>query len=94
MAAKGKQGTLLDIMPKNSKEIIVAAEEYQEWQNKRVAALAKEKEYKQEILDLVKKSGLKPLDDGTVKFELDGMKITITPRDELVQVRDIVTPTE
>lgn len=94
MAKKGKQGTLLDITPKNSKKIIAAAEEYQEWQNKRVAALAKEKEYKQEVLGLVKEAGLQPLPNGSIKFELDGLKITITPRDELVQVQEIVTPTD
>lgn len=87
----GKDKPLIDVNPENSKEILAAAEEYREWQNKRVAALAKEKEFKQKILDLVKTANMQPLPDGSISFALDGIRVTIKPRNELVQVKDIVT---
>lgn len=91
--AKGQQ-QLIEVAPKNSKKIIDAAAKYQEWQNKRTAALAKEKEYKQKILELVRAAKLQPLEDGTTRFELDGIKITITPQNELVQIKSTLTPVE
>lgn len=91
--AKGQQ-QLIDVAPKNSKKIIEAAGEYREWQNKRVTALAKEKEYKQKILALVREAKLQPLEDGTTRFELDGIRITVTPQNELVQIKDIPTPSD
>ena len=54
----------------------------------RVEALAEEVKAKQEILSLVKDAHLSRLADGSIKFKCDGMVITVTPRDELVKVKD------
>lgn len=90
MAGK-KEKPLIDVNPENSKEILAAAEEYRDWQGKRLAALKKEVEFKQKILDLVKEAKLQRLPDGTISFALDGIKITIKPSQETVQVKDIIT---
>ena len=37
---------------------------------------------------MVKDAGLKRLDDGTIRFKVDGMLITVTPRDELIRVKE------
>lgn len=84
----GEQMDLLDVAPKNAKEIIAAARLYQKYQAARVKALAKEIEQKTLILELVKKADLQELGGGKIDFEVDGIRITITPRDELVKVTD------
>ncbi len=85
---KGEQLDLIDVKPKNAKEILAAARIYKEWMTQRVECLAKEKEYKQIVLELVHKADLQPLEGGKIKFEVDGTTITITPRDELVQIKE------
>lgn len=93
MAKKKKEGEqldLIDVKPENAKEILAAAKIYKKWMTKRVEALAKEKEQKQIVLELVHKANLEPLPGtgGKIKFEVDGTTITVTPRDELVQVKE------
>lgn len=84
----GEQLDLIDVQPKNAKPIIQAARLYKEFQATRQAALVKEVEQKQRILELVKAAKLHPLDGGKIKFEYDNVMISITPRDELVTVKD------
>ena len=81
-----EQLDLIEISPPNSKEIVSAARAYQNAQAARIKALAKEIEQKQRILALVKEANLQPLADGSIKFSVDSVKISITPRDELVKV--------
>jgi len=85
---KSEQLPLIDVQPKNKKEIIACANRYKKAQSERIEALNREKEEKQSLLDLVEKGNLQRLDDGTIKFHVDGMTITVTPRDELVQVKE------
>ncbi len=84
---KGKQLELIDVSPKNSKKLLAVALEYKEAQTERLAYLAEEKRLKVEFLDLVTAAKLTPLKDGVIRFSLDGNVITVTPRDELVQVK-------
>ena len=84
----GEQMDLIDVAPKNAKEIVAVARRYQKYQAARVGALAQEIEQKTLLLELVKKADLQELRGGKIKFEVDGIRITITPRDELVQVSD------
>jgi len=84
----GEQLDLIDVAPENAKKIIAVARRYKEAQGQRIEALEREKTEKQKILDLVKEANLKRLDDGTITFKVDGMVIKVTPRDELVQVKD------
>ena len=86
-AVAGEQLDLIDVAPENAKEIITAAREYKAAQVKRIAALEREVERKQELLSLVRDANLQRLKDGTIRFRLDGFLITVTPRDELVKVK-------
>lgn len=85
---KGEQLDLIDVTPKNAKPIIAVAREYKQHQRARMKAGAKEEECKKKILDMVNKANLQRLEGGKIKFEYDGVMISITPRDELVQVKD------
>lgn len=87
----GEQLDLIDFHPKNSKPIIEAARLYKKFQATRIAALKKEIKQKQKILELVKSENLQTLDGGKVKFELDDLIIGVTPRDELVTVKEKVS---
>jgi len=84
----GEQLDLIDVSPANSKQIIGVARRYQAAQSERIEALVREKAEKQKILDLVKGANLQQLADGKIRFKVDGMTITVTPRDELVQIKD------
>ena len=82
------QMDLIDVAPKNAKPIIEAAQIYKECQLTRISALKAEVEQKHKVLNLVKAAKLQPLKDGVVKFEYKGVVITVTPRDELIKVKD------
>jgi hypothetical protein len=83
----GEQQTLMDIEPEHSKEMIALAKKYKKHQKARMAALEAETDTKQKILDLIRKDGIKPIEDGKIKFSVDGVTFKVTPRDELVQVK-------
>lgn len=87
-AEVGEQMDLMDVAPENAKEIITAGKLYKKYQAARIAAGVKEVDQKTLILELVKKAKLPVLAGGKIKFEYDGFKITVTPRDELVQVTE------
>lgn len=82
----GEQLDLIDTQPENAKAIIQAAQLYRKYQAARQKALVKEVEQKQVILELVKAADLQRLAGGKIKFKCGDLAITITPRDELVQV--------
>ena len=82
---KGQQD-LIDVTPENVKELIDAAVLYKKYQKERMAASDREVEQKTLIRELMRKADLQQLAGGKIKFEHDGFKITVTPRDELVEV--------
>jgi hypothetical protein len=82
------QFELIDVLPAKAKPIIKAARIYKEYQTERLQALVKEKNQKAKVLALVKDAKLKALAGGVIKFTCDGITISITPRDELVQVEE------
>ena len=89
--AKGKKKTgeqldLIDVQPKNAKEIMAATKMYKKHQADRLAAGKKEVKQKAVVLELVKNANLQPLADGVIRFELDGTLFSVTPRDELIQI--------
>ena len=87
--AKQQKGQmdLLDFRPKNIEEITKWAKEYRETLTTRIQWLEEEKAQKAKLLQLVRDSGAKPIDDtGKILLVCDGLKITVTPRDELIQV--------
>ena len=85
--AEPEQMDLIDVKPENAKEILGAARKYKKAQKERIGASAVEVQEKQKVLNFIKKANLKPLDDGTIKFVLDGVKICVKPRDELLTVK-------
>lgn len=82
-----EQLDLIDVRPENAKQILLAARSYKNAQKKRLDALGREVQEKQKVLDFVKKAKLKPLEDGTIRFKLDGVTISVKPRDELLTVK-------
>lgn len=84
-----EQLDLIDVQPENAKAIIAEARVYKKFQAARLNALAKETEHKAKVLNLVKEAKLQPLNGGVIKFKYDGFEISITPRDELVKVKEV-----
>lgn len=86
---KAEQPYLIpDVLPENAKQICKVAIEYREAMQARQALSEIQHEHKATLLSLVKDAKLKPADDGTISFEVDGLRITVTPRDELIRVKD------
>lgn len=86
--SEGEQLDLIDVAPKNSKEIVQVARNYKKLQAKRIEILDREVAEKQKLLDLIKDANLQRLEDGKIRFRIDGMIITVTPRDELVKIKE------
>lgn len=85
---KGEQLDLIDVSPENAKPIIALARRYKKISAARQANLAEEVKLKKQIIDLVKAAKLQPLENGVIKFAYNGVTVSITPRDELVKVKD------
>lgn len=83
----GEQLDLIDVSPENSKKIVGVARRYKAAQAERTAALEREVGEKEKLLAMVKEAKLQPV-DGVIRFRVDGLLITVTPRDELVKVKD------
>jgi len=84
----GEQLELIDVAPENSKEIIAEAKKYKKWQTQRMQALEEETASKQRLLELMKKADVQKLEDGKMKISVDNYTITVTPRDELIKVKE------
>ena len=91
--SEGEQMDLIDTHPKNEKEIIAAARAYKRIVTARLEIQKKEVELKDKLLEIVDKAKLTPLEGGVVKFRVDNVEIKVTPRDKLVQVKEL-DPTE
>lgn len=85
---QGEQKKLFELHGPKAKEIIASARRYKGYQADRIASLADEKAEKKVLLGLIEKAKLQRLEDGKIKCIVDGMTITVTPRDELVQVAE------
>lgn len=85
---KGQMDLIPNVGSENGKEILKVARQYQALKTKRIAALEDEVSKKQELLELIHNAGLKPMDDGKIKFTCEKVVITVTPRDELIKVKE------
>lgn len=77
-----------DVRPENEKQIARVALDYRAVRQERVFALESEKQQKAKLLQLIKDANLTPMAGGKIRFHADGLLITVTPRDELVHVKD------
>ena len=84
---KGEQLQLIDVGPKNLKEILASVQIYKKHQKVRLGALKDETAAKARVHELVKAAKLVPLKDGIIRFECDGNIITIEPRDEVIRIK-------
>jgi hypothetical protein len=83
-----EQLELIDVGPENMEEIKPAAQLYQKAKMARIKATDREVKTKTALLKAVKAAKLGRLEDGSIRFRCDGMLISITPRDELVKVKE------
>ena len=72
---------------KETKAILRKAIAYKAAVKVRQSALAEELVLKDELLTLVHESKIKPGPDNIIRFDIDGTKISATPRDELIKVK-------
>jgi hypothetical protein len=84
---KAEQPALLDVMPKNAKQIVEAAQLYRKYVAQRQRLLEQETAQKEEVLRLVKAGKLNYV-DGKIRFNYEGIIITVTPRDELITIKE------
>ena len=83
-----EQMDLIDVSPEHSSEIVECAKKYKAAQAKHVKYLDEEKAQKEKLRSLIDDENLERLEDGKIRFTVDGYTITVTPRDELVQVKE------
>ena len=83
-----EQMDLIEVQPKNKKAIIKMAGEYKEVQRQRIRFFEEEKTRKDKLLELIKEADLQSDADGVIAFSIDGIKIKVTPRDVLLQVKE------
>jgi hypothetical protein len=86
---KQKQLELIQTLPDNVQEIVDVALEYKDCVTTRTGILKKEVELKNQIKEMVHKAGLQPLKDGVIRFRHNGVLISVTPRDELIKVKEV-----
>ena len=84
----GEQLDLIDVAPENAKPIVEAARLYKEAQSARLNALKEELKQRDEVLKLIKAAKLQPLEGGKIKFTYGGFTISVTPRNELITVKE------
>ena len=84
----GEQLELIEVAPENAGPIIELAREYKKYLKIRQDALKEEVKLKEKIRSLVKEAGLQRLKDGVIRFKYDGVTVSVTPQDELVQVKE------
>lgn len=81
-----KEQMLIDIHGVDVRPCIEAARKYRATISKRLKLQEKEAEQKAEVSELVKAADLKPLKDGVIHFEYEGVEVLITPGKDSVKV--------
>jgi len=84
----GEQLDLIDVAPKNAKPIIAVAREYIKFRDSHMAVQKNEVEYKHRVIELVKEARLQPINGGVIKFEYDGLIISLAPKEMELKVKE------
>lgn len=87
-STNGEQLPLIDVGPENLKKIVPVARRYRAAVKRRMNEGDEEVKLKVKLLQLVEEANLQRDKTGKVKFKADGMTITVTPRDNLIQVTE------
>jgi len=83
---KGEQLPLIDVGPENQDEILAHAKKHEEAMRQRMKWGKIECEEKQKVLELIHEANLSKLEGGKIKARCGDYIVTVTPRDELVQI--------
>lgn len=84
--AKDEQLQLIDVGPKNVKEIRPHLEAYRNAVEEYSTLGNIVNTEKQAIIDLVHKAGLQRLQNGNIEFTIDGILIKIVPSEEKIKI--------
>jgi len=87
-STSGEQLDLIDVTPEHGAAILAIAKDYKKAVAARMRMGEKEVDLKGKLLELIKKENLAQLENGSIRFRLDGIIITVTPRDELIRVKE------
>ena len=88
VGSDGEQLYMLDVKHPAASKIKRIARAYKKVVRERVEMTGQEVELKRKLLEAVRETDIKPNADGVIEFKCDGVKVTVTPRDELVRVKD------
>lgn len=83
-----EQMDLIDVGPENLQKIVPHARRYRQAVRERMRWGRAETDEKEHIRRLVRDAELSRLPDGSIRFRCDGLLISLTPRDELIKVKD------
>lgn len=86
--AGGEQLQLLETAHPMAKKIIDTARKYKRLVRERSEILRDEVKEKEKMKALVRETDLKPDADGVIEFRCGKVVVTVTPRDELIRVKD------
>jgi hypothetical protein len=84
----GEQLELIDVSSELQKTLKPVLRKYKAAQTERIAFLAEEKKLKNQILKMVHDAGLRPLEDGKIRFHCNGILVVVTPRDEKITIKE------
>jgi hypothetical protein len=81
-------GEMFDITPENQKEILAFAKQLKKVSAKKKSLADDEKVARHELIEAVRSAGLQPMDNGVIILKINGMTITVTPKEENVKIQE------
>lgn len=83
----GEQLDLIETQPENTKQIARIARQYKKAVAARQLEGKEEVKLKEKLRNAIKEAKIAPEADGSFKFTVQGIKISVEPRDELIKVK-------
>lgn len=81
-------GELIDVTPENQKAILEFAKQLKRVQAKKKSLADDEKSIRHELIEAVHEAGLQPLENGVIILKINGMTLTVTPKEENVKIQE------